>query len=130
MQFTAFPCFHQYLPHFSYENKTVCVPILSQVVRYHICSVLLLSLRNISFCKKVYINFHMFMELCIFRYYAVVYPVHSRINMTDRRIRRVLLLVWLIPFICASPSLYPAEVDSHHLSSEYGKFSRKICHDE
>ncbi len=63
------------------------------------------------------------------RYYAVVYPMHSRIHMTDYRIRRVLLLVWIIPIIVAAPNLYPATAEKSYLYSEYGEISRLTCFD-
>ncbi|CAG7727217.1 unnamed protein product [Allacma fusca] len=68
--------------------------------------------------------------ICIERYYAVVYPVHSRIYLTHSRIGRVLLVVWIIPIIVASPSLiFPATAEAHHLYSDYGSFSRTTCMD-
>ncbi|CAL8082622.1 unnamed protein product [Orchesella dallaii] len=68
--------------------------------------------------------------ICLERYYAVVYPVHSRINMTDGRIRRVIMAVWFIPILCAFPCLYPAKSVTHVLWSEYGEISRTTCFDQ
>ncbi|OXA53205.1 Neuromedin-U receptor 1 [Folsomia candida] len=67
--------------------------------------------------------------ICFERYNAVVYPVQSRINMTNLRIRRVLTVVWIIPGLVAAPNLYPATSVSQSLYSHFGEFTRVTCFD-
>ncbi len=84
---------------------------------------------KLNFVKLFIKIFTIFIFLFFYRYNAVVYPVQSRINMTNVRIRRVLSVVWIIPGIVAAPNLYPATAVSHSLYSEFGKFSRVTCFD-
>lgn len=42
----------------------------------------------------------------IYRYNAIIHPMRSKYTSTVSRARRVILVVWLIAFILASPILY------------------------
>ncbi|XP_023210699.1 QRFP-like peptide receptor [Centruroides sculpturatus] len=64
---------------------------------------------------------------CLERYSAIVHPLHHRILQSKSRTKNILLIVWCIPCVVASPFLYPSEAGSNELSSSYGTITRLTC---
>lgn len=68
------------------------------------------------------------LPFCVtFRYFAIVHPFESRIQQSKSRTLKILVGVWLLPCIGASPYLMPAEARVTSLSSEYGTIKRLHC---
>ena len=63
------------------------------------------------------------------RYYAVVHPIQRQVHVSAGRVGWTLTAVWILPCILAAPNAYPALAAIHHLSSEYGEFTRTTCFD-
>ncbi|XP_023228103.1 QRFP-like peptide receptor [Centruroides sculpturatus] len=64
---------------------------------------------------------------CLERYSAIVHPLHHRKLQSKARAKKILLIVWCIPCVVASPFLYPSLADSNVLSSSYGTITRLTC---
>lgn len=62
------------------------------------------------------------------RYFAILYPLKSRINKSKSRTLKIILMTYLIPAFASLPFLYPkAEASENTVQSAYGTISRLTC---
>ena len=65
-----------------------------------------------------------------YRYFAIVYPLESKIQQSKSRTIKILVAVWIFPLLGASPNLFfQSRVLESTLSSNYGTISRLHCAD-
>ena len=63
-----------------------------------------------------------------FRYYAIVYPLKSKIISGISRTRKIIGSTWVVSVILATPYLYHRSY-AFNISSSYGSISRQMCVD-
>ncbi|XP_022248866.1 cholecystokinin receptor-like [Limulus polyphemus] len=64
---------------------------------------------------------------CLERYFAIVYPLESRIEQSKCRTIKILLAVWAVPCVVALPFLDSADARTTTLQSQFGTISRLTC---
>lgn len=100
--------------------------IANAIDRLFVYSSLVHFLRTNNFCYKN--NFLIIFLFFLYRYFAIVHPLKSRMQQSKRRTCRILVAVWALAAFGSAPNFLSApQAHDYVLYSDYGAISRRSC---